>query len=340
VGIPCRGLKRRIGLPRVPEGNGEAGYGVRRVFRDVRPRGRRLPRATGRRRSGVRGGERLVRSTSWLVGLRHRPPRPCAPRTCGGWPSRVRRSGRRAPVKVSERAPRDLGAACPDGCPVRAARHRCRASSPGVVQRTPLHRTVGESTPGFGIAASTVGTRRPAVSSFRPRGFSPPRRLAPPRPCGPVASRCRSWGSPRFHRVRRPGFPAMRSCPPKPCSPPAATPPRPSRGFPRVRRGDVGPRHRPGRSQLVRSPRTLALLTFFPPAATTVARRACPGSRASRALLRRRVRYPPPRFRGREPDAPMGLADGPRCPASRRSRCGRSRVPTPACAGPGARGGA
>jgi hypothetical protein len=26
----------------------------------------------------------------------------------------------------------------------------------------------------------------------------------------------------------------MRSCPPKPCSPPAATAPRPSRGFPRV----------------------------------------------------------------------------------------------------------
>jgi hypothetical protein len=34
--------------------------------------------------------------------------------------------------------------------------------------------------------------------SFRPRGFSPPRRLSPRNSRGLVASRCRSWGSPRF----------------------------------------------------------------------------------------------------------------------------------------------
>jgi len=33
---------------------------------------------------------------------------------------------------------------------------------------------------------------------FRPRGFAPPRRLPPPPACGLVASRSRSWGSPRF----------------------------------------------------------------------------------------------------------------------------------------------
>jgi len=35
---------------------------------------------------------------------------------------------------------------------------------------------------------------------FRPRGFSPPRRLPPPVVRGLVASRCRSWGSSRFRR--------------------------------------------------------------------------------------------------------------------------------------------
>jgi hypothetical protein len=37
-------------------------------------------------------------------------------------------------------------------------------------------------------------------ASFRPRGFSPPRRLAPLRGCGFVAPRFRPWGSSRFSR--------------------------------------------------------------------------------------------------------------------------------------------
>jgi len=37
--------------------------------------------------------------------------------------------------------------------------------------------------------------------SFRPRGFSPPRRLSPRLVCGLVASRYRSWGSSRLARV-------------------------------------------------------------------------------------------------------------------------------------------
>lgn len=54
-------------------------------------------------------------------------------------------------------------------------------------------------------------------SACRPRGFSPPRRVVPPRPCGRIAGRCRSWGSPRFLPSRN-GIPrdapaALRSFP-------------------------------------------------------------------------------------------------------------------------------
>jgi hypothetical protein len=52
--------------------------------------------------------------------------------------------------------------------------------------------------------------------SFRPRGFSPPRRLSPRWSCGLVASRCRSWGSPRYdldaHTPRRTPSPAAVPC--------------------------------------------------------------------------------------------------------------------------------
>jgi hypothetical protein len=40
-----------------------------------------------------------------------------------------------------------------------------------------------------------------SARAFRPRGFAPPRRFAPPPGRGLVASRCRPWGSPRFVRV-------------------------------------------------------------------------------------------------------------------------------------------
>jgi len=56
-----------------------------------------------------------------------------------------------------------------------------------------------ESTPGRSRALRRGLPHPPA---FRPRGFAPPRRLAPLRPCGLVSSRCRSWGSPRFRRSR------------------------------------------------------------------------------------------------------------------------------------------
>lgn len=48
------------------------------------------------------------------------------------------------------------------------------------------------------------------------RGFSPPRRLAPPRPCRSVSPCCRSWGSPCFRPATKRGFPTTHSCPSKP----------------------------------------------------------------------------------------------------------------------------
>jgi hypothetical protein len=53
---------------------------------------------------------------------------------------------------------------------------------------------------------------RPGVP-FRPRDFASPRRFAPPESRGLVASRCQSWGSPRFRSVRpvaRPHLPFSR----------------------------------------------------------------------------------------------------------------------------------
>jgi hypothetical protein len=52
---------------------------------------------------------------------------------------------------------------------------------------------------------------RPPVATpevpFRPRGFAPPRRLAPLGARGLVASRCRPWGSPRFRSIACPAPP-------------------------------------------------------------------------------------------------------------------------------------
>lgn len=54
--------------------------------------------------------------------------------------------------------------------------------------------------PGVASGLRQIGAIRPVM--VRPCGFSPLRRVAPPRLCGLVASHCRSWGSPRFHTGR------------------------------------------------------------------------------------------------------------------------------------------
>jgi hypothetical protein len=48
-----------------------------------------------------------------------------------------------------------------------------------------------------------TGPELPARAAFRPRGFAPPRRVPPLWSRGLVASRCRSWGSPRFVCIGR-----------------------------------------------------------------------------------------------------------------------------------------
>lgn len=55
--------------------------------------------------------------------------------------------------------------------------------------------------PGFRITAGPSPIGRYASRMFRPRGFTPPRRLAPRRPCPHCCSGSRSWGSPSFHPI-------------------------------------------------------------------------------------------------------------------------------------------
>jgi len=213
----------------------------------------------------------------------------------------------RSAVKMNLRAPPDLGAVSPDDDLVRAARHRCRASSLGVVQRAPLHRGHRRVHSRSDVATRPSGQRYHPLSVFRPRGFSPPRRLAPLRPCGLVASRSRSWGPPRFHlsrnRLPRDAFlPYEAFLPAGSCV--AATPMRlPSPSSPL--RGVASP---PVLLRVRAFTASLALLTFLPP---TPHRRlpACPSSksRAFRALLRLRVRFPPAVCTARGPVAPLGL---------------------------------
>jgi hypothetical protein len=293
VGIPCRGSSDGSGFLRARERGGGRVWGSPGLQGRAGVSAGCLPRATV---TPPKRPARWGKACPIDVVARWPSPPPSAAlaarsRRRAGPRGSVDRAAR-SPVKMCARAPRDLGAVFPDGDPVRAARHRCRASSPGVVQRTPLHRTVEESTPGM---ASLPRLRDAATS----------RTLVPPTwflttSTGSSSSTSRACciplpilGFTAFPPRPKTGLPAMPSCPPKPCSPPAATSPRAPREVALAWVVEpLGSRHRPRSFEPVRSPRALALLAFLPPAASTVARRACPESRASRALLRRRVRTP------------------------------------------------
>jgi hypothetical protein len=97
------------------------------------------------------------------------------------------------------------------GCPkIAPPSFKPRSSSPGQVPRS--------------VAAPLrlpFGMGMPFPSAIRPRGFPPPRRFAPPRPCDPLSGRCRSWGSPRFVPLRT-EFLAMRLLPFEAFPPPTA----------------------------------------------------------------------------------------------------------------------
>jgi hypothetical protein len=211
---PLQRFTRRIGLLRAPEG-------VRggRVWGSPGLQGRAglaadcLPRATGARPKSCAGWGKACPIDGVARGSS--PPPSAALATCKQAPALEGSADRaaRSPVKMCARAPRDLGAVFPDGCPVRAARHRCRASSLGVVQRTPLHR------------GSRGVHSRPDVSAL------PSGRGDQPRPRSALvvshhldglllldrAGLLHPAADPGVHRVA-----AVPSCPPKLCSPPAA----------------------------------------------------------------------------------------------------------------------
>jgi hypothetical protein len=80
-----------------------------------------------------------------------------------------------------------------------------------------------KSTPGTPARGLPSGRAGQSPSMFRPRGFPPPRRLAPSMTRACLATRSRPWGSPRFStspasRLAKPApprnaFPALRSLP-------------------------------------------------------------------------------------------------------------------------------
>jgi len=180
-----------------------------------------------------RGGE--IRSKSWFLAVHQRP------RTLGRLP---RHPGPRGPPtglhsKRSFRvhALRDLGATFP-GARSPTARRLRRASSLGVSKDAPPPYRVEESTPGVRIAApcrSFVGFR-PRESRLVPSGLGKPLPvprsalvvshhlggLLLPRRRGLVASRSRSWGSPRFPPIQS-RFPVMCFLPFGAFPPPTAT---------------------------------------------------------------------------------------------------------------------
>jgi len=258
---------------------------------------RRAPKSTVARsapRFAHRGGPprgKGVRSSSWLGGLHHRPPRPS--RTCSRRFAGPRGSADRAVrsiVKWNVRAPHDLGAVFPDTTWSVPPDIAIGLPLVGLSKERPSIGQVEESTPG-GCRHPPSGTGYHARSAFRPRGFAPPRRFAPPRPCGLVASRCRSWGSPRF-RLSRNSLPRDASLPSEAFLPAgscaASTPPGLPPSSP-PRRGAASP-HPPSRVDAFTA--SLALLTF---PSSPVPRRlpvaSSSRSRASRALLHLRVRY-------------------------------------------------
>jgi len=95
----------------------------------------------------------------------------------------------------------------------------------GCPKIAPPSTSAKESTPG---RLRVLRGGLPHPPAFRPRGFTPPRRFAPLSLCRLVSSRCRSWGSSRFHRSRN-QFPRGAIPPFEAFPPPTARPMSPSR---------------------------------------------------------------------------------------------------------------
>jgi hypothetical protein len=105
----------------------------------------------------------------------------------------------------------------PAGCPTGLPLLGLSKDRPSVVLPPP------KSTPGNPTRRLPSERAGQSPSMFRPRGFPPPRRLAPSTACACIATRSRPWGSPRFStnpasRLAKPApprnaFPALRSLP-------------------------------------------------------------------------------------------------------------------------------
>ena len=121
----------------------------------------------------------------------------------GGLPSPPDR-GRDLPTEAGFARPKPscvglpTGGCCVPGRSLGAAATRHASFLSWGSQRSSLHRQA------FQVSTPTRRTRRASVEGcqlldmFRPCRFSRLRRLSPPGGCGLVASRCRSWDSPRF----------------------------------------------------------------------------------------------------------------------------------------------
>jgi hypothetical protein len=146
----------------------------------------------------------------------------------------------------------------------------------------------GQDPRGVSAPRSVLRMGKPFPTAIRPRGFSPPRRFTPPRPCDRISGRCRSWGSPRFTPLRT-EIPAMRLLPFEAFPPPTAAR---SRRRISVRRGLVS---------LVRPFRAAPFTTNLASSSFLAG--------DLEALLHRRVRCSHGRCQPYAPGAPLGLSD-------------------------------
>jgi len=201
------------------------GYAVRLIFRDAAghvsltisrsPRGRPTPRVRRRVRRvrdrsharmpfaghatterGPPRGEIPGRFRGAL--LRRSPPRPSAHAGALEVPTTGGQTIRNAWLLL----PLDLDASFPGTS--RSVRPDLPAGPPllGLSKDAPPSFEVGESA-ARSVCRHPDHRRSTAVAlAFRPRGFSPPRRLPPPRPRRFVSPCCRSWGSPCFRSSR------------------------------------------------------------------------------------------------------------------------------------------
>jgi hypothetical protein len=132
------------------------------------------------------------------------------------WPSRSLRSDARHTSWHALRAPPDLDADFPVASRSSRSDLAGRTASLGVSKDRPSivqNRRVRRRGTRLRVP---FGEKQPASPACRPRGFAPPRRFVPLRPCRSVSPCCRSWGSPWFPPVAKRASSRRLSCPSEP----------------------------------------------------------------------------------------------------------------------------